>query len=119
MIEKGIAISHETGIFNWLVELYRIKGEILRTVGEEADAEVYFLKAVETARQQQARSWELRAATSLARLWQAQGKQRQAFDTLNTIYGWFTEGFETHDLRLARALLDQLEGSQSKKGAAR
>ena len=62
------------------------------------------------ARQQQAKSWELRAATSLSRLWQQQGKRAEARELLVPIYGWFTEGFDTADLQDARALLDELAG---------
>ena len=71
-------------------------------------AEAYFLKAIEIARQQQARSLELRATVSLARLWQQQGKLHAARKTLSAIYHWFTEGFETADLQEAKALLDEL-----------
>jgi len=61
------------------------------------------------ARQQQAKSWELRAATSLARLWQSQGKRQEAYDLLAPVYAWFTEGFDTADLQEAKTLLDQLQ----------
>ena len=72
------------------------------------EAETHFERALAVARQQQAKSWELRAATSMARLWRAQGKQQQARELLAPIYGWFTEGFDTHDLIEAKALLDKL-----------
>jgi predicted ATPase len=74
----------------------------------EQEAEGYFLKAIEIARRQQAKSWELRAVMSLARLWQSQGKKEEARQMLAEIYGWFTEGFDTKDLQEARALLDEL-----------
>jgi DNA-binding winged helix-turn-helix (wHTH) protein/tetratricopeptide (TPR) repeat protein len=74
----------------------------------EAEAEACFLKAIEIARQQQAKSWELRAAVSLARLWQQQGKKEEARTMLAEIYGWFTEGFDTKDLQEAKALLEEL-----------
>jgi predicted ATPase len=64
--------------------------------------------AISTARQQQAKSWELRAATSLARLWRDQGKVQQAHELLAPVYGWFTEGFDTRDLKNAKALLEEL-----------
>jgi predicted ATPase len=67
-----------------------------------------FLKAMDIAQQQHAKSWELRAATSLARLWQHQGKREKAYDLLTPIYSWFTEGFDTADLQEARALLEAL-----------
>jgi predicted ATPase len=73
-----------------------------------ADAEAYFQRALAVARQQQAKSWELRAAMSLARLWRDQGKRDDAHDLLAPIYGWFIEGFDTFDLKEARALLDEL-----------
>ena len=78
----------------------------------EGEAEACFLKAIEIAQRQQAKSWELRAATSLARLWQQQGKQKEAHELLAEIYGWFTEGFDTKDLQEAKALLDELAGEQ-------
>ena len=73
-----------------------------------AKAEAYFGRALAVARQQQAKSWELRAATSLARLRCDQGKMRQARELLAPIYGWFTEGFDTRDLKEAKALLNTL-----------
>jgi predicted ATPase len=93
------------------------EAEVLRTAGEIAlkspepeavKAEAYFERALAVARQQQAKSWELRAAKSMARLWRDQGKRRQAHDLLSPIYGWFTEGFDTLDLKQAEALLDAL-----------
>jgi hypothetical protein len=95
-------------------EVYRIKGELLlaqeglREAAEEAER--CFHKAIEVAQKQQAKSLELRATVSLARLWQQQGKHHEARDTLSAIYGWFTEGFETKDLQEAKALLNELEG---------
>jgi predicted ATPase len=75
----------------------------------QVEAEACFLKAIEIARKQQAKSLELRATMSLARLWQQQGKQKEAHEMLAEIYGWFTEGFDTKDLQEAKALLDSLE----------
>jgi hypothetical protein len=74
----------------------------------QTEAEACFLKAIETARKQQARSWELRATTSLARLLQSQSKNAETHRRLAEIYGWFTEGFDTADLKEAKALLDEL-----------
>ncbi len=74
----------------------------------EGEAEVCFLKAIEIAQRQQAKSLELRATVSLARLWQQQGKQHAAHNMLSEIYGWFTEGFDTKDLQEAKALLTEL-----------
>ena len=75
---------------------------------DAAQAQAYFERALAVARAQQAKSWELRAATSMARLWRDQGKAQQARDLLAPIYGWFTEGFDTLDLKQAKALLDEL-----------
>jgi predicted ATPase len=74
----------------------------------EREAEGYFLKAIEIARKQQAKSLELRAVMSLSRLWQQQGKKKEAYQMLAEIYNWFTEGFDTKDLREAKALLQEL-----------
>jgi predicted ATPase len=71
-------------------------------------AEAYFQRALAVARKQQARSWELRAATSMARLWRDQGRRRAARELLAPVYGWFTEGFDTLDLKQAKALLNEL-----------
>ena len=71
-------------------------------------AEAYFERALSVARQQQAKSWELRAAMRLSRLWRDQGKVRQARELLAPVYGWFTEGFDTRDLKEAKALLQEL-----------
>ena len=73
-----------------------------------AKEEAYFERALTIARQQQAKSWELRAAMSLARLWRDQGKVQQARELLAPVYGWFTEGFDTRDLKEAKALLKEL-----------
>jgi predicted ATPase len=91
-------------------EVNRIAGEIaLKSPEREmAKAQAYFERALAVARQQQAKSWELRAAMSMARLWRDQGKREEAHELLAPIYGWFTEGFDTHDLKEAKALLDEL-----------
>ena len=93
---------------HWEVDIYRLKGELLLLQGDEAGAEASFHKAIEVARRQQAESLELRAAMSLARLWQQQGRMDEARQMLAEIYGWFTEGFDTPDLREAKALLEEL-----------
>ena len=77
-------------------------------MGDAAQAASWFQQAIDTARSQQAKSLEMRAATSLARLWADQGKRAQARDLLAPVYGWFTEGFDTADLKDARGLLDEL-----------
>jgi predicted ATPase len=91
-------------------EVNRLAGEIalLLPEPEEAKAQAHFERALAVAREQQARSWELRAAMSTARLWRAQGKRRDARDLLASVYGWFTEGFDTLDLKQAKVLLEDL-----------
>ena len=91
-------------------DLHRVAGEVALKSPEPyaAKAEGYFDRALAIARQQQAKSWELRAAMSLARLWRDQGKPQQARELLAPVYGWFTEGFDTRDLKEAKALLEEL-----------
>ena len=91
-------------------EVHRVAGEIALKSSEHdvAKAEAYFERALSIARQQQAKSWELRAAMSMARLWRDQGEVQQARELLAPIYGWFTEGFDTRDLKEAKVLLDEL-----------
>jgi predicted ATPase len=91
-------------------EINRVAGEVaLKSPAPDTEkAEKYFDRALAVARQQQAKSWELRAAMSLARLWRDQGKVQQARELLAPVYGWFTEGFDTLDLKEAKALLDEL-----------
>ena len=91
-------------------DIHRIAGEIalLAPEPQAPKAEAYFERALAVARQQQAKSWELRAAMSLARLWRDQGKLQQARELLAPVYGWFTEGFDTRDLKEAKALLSEL-----------
>jgi predicted ATPase len=94
----------------WEAELYRLKGELLlqHAVTQSGEAEACFQQALAVARRQQAKSLELRAAMSLARLWQGQGKRTEACELLAEVSGWFTEGFETQDLQDAKALLEEL-----------
>jgi AAA ATPase domain len=91
-------------------EVNRIAGEIalMSPKPDAPKAEAYFDRALAIARRQQAKSWELRAAMSMVRLWRDQGKRQQARDLLAPVYGWFTEGFDTLDLKQAKALLDEL-----------
>jgi predicted ATPase len=91
-------------------EMHRLRGELLLTVSaaHHGEAESCFRQALAIARHQQAKSWELRTATSLARLWQFQGKRQEAYDLLSPVYNWFTEGFDTVDLQEAKQLLDEL-----------
>jgi class 3 adenylate cyclase/predicted ATPase len=101
----------ETAKEKWCeAEIHRTAGEIemMSPAPDAAKAQAHFERALVIARAQQAKSWELRAATSLARLWRDQGKRQQASDLLAPIHGWFTEGFDTLDLKQAKALLDEL-----------
>ena len=101
----------ETAKERWFeAEANRIAGEIAlkSPKADTAEAEAYFERALSVARQQQSKSWELRAAMSMARLWRDQGKRNEARDLLAPVYGWFTEGFDTLDLKEAKALLDEL-----------
>ncbi len=102
-IEKSDQRSYEA-------EVYRVKAELLliQAPPDAAEAEASLHRALEVARSQSAKSWELRAATSLARLWQRQGKRAEARELLQPVYDWFTEGFDTQDLKDAKALLDEL-----------
>lgn len=93
----------------WEAELYRLKGEIYRNEGRDpGEVEDCFLRAMDTASRQEARLLELRAAGSLAQLWAAQGRRRDAVEKLAPVYAWFTEGFEADDLKSAKAILDRL-----------
>ena len=101
----------ETAKERWCeAEVNRIAGEIalLSPEPDVAKAETYFERALAVAREQQAKSWELRAAMSMARLWRDQGRRDEARDLLGPLYGWFTEGFDTRDLKEAKALLDEV-----------
>jgi predicted ATPase len=95
----------------WEAEIYRLRGVLLlrQTGTPQAEAEAWVQRALDVARRQQAKSLELRAAMSLSRLWQQQGKRQEAYDLLASIYAWFTEGFDTADLQDAKALLEELE----------
>jgi predicted ATPase len=89
-------------------ELYRVRGELLRAGHDPAAAEHCFCQAIDVAREQSGKFWELRATISLARLWREQGKRDAARDLLAPIYGWFTDSFDTPVLKEAKALLDEL-----------
>jgi hypothetical protein len=90
-------------------EILRLKGWILSLKDDLDGTEKNYLASLDWAREQQAKSWELRTSTSLARLWQQQGKTTEAHDLLAPVYNWFTEGFDTKDLKDAKALLDELD----------
>ncbi len=116
VVAEALAFVDKTGERMWAAELYRLKGELalaqssVQSLGSsvQKEAEECFLKAIEIARKQQAKSLELRAVMSLSRLWQHQSKKEEARQILAEIYGWFTEGFDTKDLQEARALLEEL-----------
>ena len=110
-MQKAQGFVGEKGERWYEPELHRLQGELMLAAGGARDlvgAESCFRRAIELARSEAARSWELRAATSLARMWAEQGERRKARDLLAPVYAWFTEGFDTADLKDAKALLDQL-----------
>jgi predicted ATPase len=94
----------------WEAEVCRLRGVVLlrQTGMPQAEAETWLQRALDVARRQEAKALELRAAMSLARLWQQQGKRAEAYELLAPVYGWFTEGFDTADLQEAKALLEEL-----------
>jgi TOMM system kinase/cyclase fusion protein len=110
VLTEALTLMDTTGERVWEPELYRLKGTLLlqQSLDHQAEAETCFQQAIDIARTQQAKSFELRTATSLARLWQQQGKRQEAYDLLAPVYGWFTEGFDTPDLQDAKALLEAL-----------
>jgi adenylate cyclase len=132
LLDVALAQGNKTQEYHYAAELYRLKGELLlaqeiknqkskgkrqksenpspqlQTPHTRFEAETCFLKAIEIAKKQQAKSWELRAATSLARLWQQQSKRAEAHKLLSEVYNWFTEGFDTKELQDANKLLEDL-----------
>jgi tetratricopeptide (TPR) repeat protein len=109
LVEDASTRSERTGVRFFDAEICRVRGALLVDGGDVAAAEVQFVKAIDIARGQGAKHWELRAATSLARLWRDQGRCTEARDLLVPVYSWFVEGLGTPDLRRAKALLNQLE----------
>jgi class 3 adenylate cyclase/predicted ATPase len=109
-LDMGFAVAEQNGERFWVAELHRQKGELFLAMEDhsESEAEQEFQQALEIAREQAAKSLELRASTSLARLWGMQGKKDEARALLAPIYEWFTEGFDTQDLKDAKALLEEL-----------
>ena len=108
LLAEALAAFEASGRGDMLTEAYRLQGEFRLCQADTAQAESCFRQALTIARRQQAKSWELRAAMSLCRLWQQQGKRAEAHELLAPIYGWFTEGFDTADLQEAKALLEEL-----------
>src|SRR5262245_25975573 len=125
VLKEALTIRPKSSERYWEEEVYRLNGELLLAQARgnresqsqrqreevEAGAEACFRRAIDTAREQKTKSLELRAATSLARLWQGQGKRAEAHQLLSEIYHWFTEGFDTKDLQDAKALLESLVSS--------
>jgi predicted ATPase len=107
-LAEGFERIEATGERVWQAELHRVKGLVLLSQNKLDAAQTSFEQAIRTAQAQQAKSLELRAAASLARLWGEQGRRAEASDLLGPVYGWFTEGFDTLDLKEAKALLDEL-----------
>jgi len=110
LLAEALAWMDTAGQSYYAAEVYRVKGELLlqQAVPDAPQAEACLQQALAIARRQQDRSWELRTAMSLSRLWLRQGKRSEAYELLASIYGWFTEGFDTADLQEAKALLDEL-----------
>jgi class 3 adenylate cyclase/predicted ATPase len=108
-LDEALQLVEKTGERWFAAELDRQRGRLLLRQGHPQAAEELFRQALSTAREQEAKQWELRAAASLARLWRDQGRRAEAHDLLASVYGWFTEGFAAADLKEAKALLDELE----------
>ncbi|HYU19382.1 MAG TPA: adenylate/guanylate cyclase domain-containing protein [Chloroflexota bacterium] len=108
-LAEGLAVANKNGTSFYNPELHRLRGELLlsRTEPDESQAEFCFHQAIDLARRQQAKSLELRAATSLGRLWQRQGRRSEAHEMVADAYGWFTEGSDTADLKAASALIEK------------
>jgi predicted ATPase len=107
-VAEALALVERSDERYWEAGIYRLKGELLLESRGSSEAETCFRRAIEIARRQSAKSLELRATTSLARLLDKQGRQDEARRMLGEIYGWFSEGFDTADLKDAKALLDEL-----------
>jgi predicted ATPase len=108
LLDEALQIVDRTGERWFAAEIYRQKGQLLQRQGHSEAAEELYCQALRIAREQDAKLWELRAAASLARLWRDQGRRGKARDLLAPVYGWFTEGFDTPNLKEAEALLDEL-----------
>jgi predicted ATPase len=107
VIDKALAFVEDTDERYWEAELHRLKGELMLIRAARAGAEASFRQAIDIARRRNSKSLELRATVSLARLWQDQGKTEEARQMLAEIYDWFTEGFDTFDLKEAKEILGE------------
>jgi predicted ATPase len=115
VLTEALTLVETTGERLYEAELHRLRGALLlqQNSANQAEAENFFHQAIVVAQKQSAKSLELRAAISLAKLWYQQGKRQEAHDLLAPVYGWFTEGFDTADLKDAKALLEELMEGQS------
>jgi class 3 adenylate cyclase/predicted ATPase len=109
VLDRAADTAAATGERHYQAELYRLRAAVLAAIGEPVDAASWFRQAIDTARRQQAKSLELRAATGLARVWHAAGRRAEAHALLAPLYGWFSEGFDSPDLKEAKALLNELQ----------
>ena len=107
-LQEGLKITRTTGEHGWDAELHRLAGTVLLAENRLNEGEASLQQAIRIAQAQQAKSLELRAVRDLARLWGEQGRRTEARDLVAPVYGWFTEGFDTADLKEVKVLLDQL-----------
>jgi predicted ATPase len=108
LLREAVASMEASGECWWEPELHRLRGQLIAAPGQHDEGESYFRLAIKVSGRQKAKMLELRASMSLARLWRDQGKVQQARELLAPVYGWFTEGFDTRDLKDAEALLEKL-----------
>jgi predicted ATPase len=118
LLDEAIQTAEITSERFFEAELHRLRGEMLLTLGKKGEAEAGLRRALTIAQQQQARWWELRAATSLAKHWHDEGRYVEARSLLEPVYSWFTEGFDTPVLKGTKALLDELRDLSSRQTQA-
>ena len=119
LLDEAIQTAEVTSEKFFEAELHRLRGEILLTLGRRGEAEAGLRRALTIAQQQQARWWELRAATTLAKHWHDEGKYLEAYSLLQPVYGWFVEGFDTTPLKDAKVLLSELRDLSGTQTQAR